>query len=82
MGNIKIIYEDISVTAKEDSSLSSNGNQTFCDLSELRNDNSDFVKYATLEWNRWKLDGTFKNLPNGLKTPKKRFWILGQQIIR
>lgn len=80
MGNIKIIYEDISVTAKEDSSLSSNGLQTFCNLAELRNDNSDFIKYASLEYKRWKLDGTFKNLPNALGSPKNGFAYWGDKL--
>lgn len=69
MGILKIIYEDISMTAKEDSILSSNGAQSFTDVSRIKTGTNELIKYASLEYGRWKLDGTFKNLPNALNAP-------------
>ena len=75
MSNLKIIYEDISVTAKEDSNLSSNGLQTFCDITSLKREkNENLGKYASLEYKRWKLDGTYKNLPNDLSEKIAVYW--------
>lgn len=53
------------VSAKEDSTLAVSDRQSFADIEQLEQDGLDFPKYASLEKNRWTLDGSFSLLPDG-----------------
>lgn len=56
----KIIFGLYDLTAKSDSMLSAEDKQSFSKLDELKLDNVDEIKYATLEKNYFSLDGTKK----------------------
>lgn len=61
---VKITYKDISLTAKDNSSLVCKNKQDFVDLEQLRRDNLSFKKYATFEDRYTWLDGTFYDFPD------------------
>lgn len=61
---VKITYEDLSTTAKSNSSLSCTNKQDFVDLEQLRQNKLLFPKYATLEQDFTLLDGTFYDFPD------------------
>lgn len=54
----KIVFGLYDITAKDDSNLSIDDKQTFSDLDELKQDNVNEIKYATLEKNYFNLDGS------------------------
>lgn len=63
---LKIVYENIAPGSMQGSTTDSNNKQNFINMNDLKNDRV-VSKYATLEYNFWKLDGTFENFPD---TPK------------
>lgn len=71
---VKITYKDISVTAKESSNYECENKQFFTDLTQLKQDALQFKKFATLERNFWKLDGTFENFPDDPTKEKFGLW--------
>ena len=56
----QIEFGFVDVTAKSDSDLSITDKQEFVDLEDLKQDDIEEVKYATLERNQFALDGTFE----------------------
>lgn len=58
-----VMFGFVDVTAKDDSQLSVNDKQDFVDLSDLKQDDIDEIKYATCEKNQFILDGTFELMP-------------------
>lgn len=62
-----IMFGLIDVTAKEDSQLSVNDKQDFVDLSDLKQDDIEEVKYGTCEKNQFALDGSFELMPEELE---------------
>lgn len=71
---INIEYKDISLTAKDDSSVSCNQKQPYSNLDLLKQDNVTYPKLATLEKNLWKLDGSFENFPDDPSTKNIALW--------
>lgn len=65
---LKLVYSDISPTAKQDSTIACEDKKTFIDLEELKNNELVVSQYATCEYNRTLLDGSFPDFPN---TPPK-----------
>ena len=62
----QIEFGFIDVTAKSDSQLSITDKQDFVDLEDLKQDDIEETKYATLERNQFALDGTFELMPENL----------------
>lgn len=62
--SIKLIYHDISPTAKGESTITATEQNSFVDLEELKADNLVVKNYNTLEPNRLILDGNSENFPN------------------
>lgn len=64
--SIKIIYKDIVPNGKDDISniAVSEINNNLCNIELLKKENNQSLHYATLEYNQWKLDGTYKGLTN------------------
>lgn len=62
----KIVYENIPYGAKENSTTITTDKQEFVDMEDLK-EKLPTQRNATLEKNRWKLDGSFLVFPN---TPK------------
>lgn len=54
----RIIYEDVSINAKEESTPSVNEAQAFSDIQRFKLDTATTTTYATLENNAWVLDGS------------------------
>ena len=71
---VKITYKDISLTAKPNSSYICNDKQEFIDVNRLKENEGIFKKFATLERNFWKLDGTFENFPDNPAEEKFGLW--------
>jgi len=69
---IKIGFYD--VTAKDDATVSSNDKKPFVELEELKKDILPVSKYATLEPNRWLLDGTFNMFPDSPQPENMGYW--------
>ncbi|MCI8641035.1 MAG: hypothetical protein HFJ59_04090 [Clostridia bacterium] len=62
----QIEFGFVDVTAKSDSQLSITDKQTFVNLEDLKRNDIEEVKYATLERNQFVLDGTFELMPDVL----------------
>lgn len=62
----QIEFGFIDVTAKSDSQLSITDKQDFVDLEDLKQNDIEEIKYATLEKNQFALDGTFELMPENL----------------
>lgn len=62
--SVKIIYKDIAPGAKDDINdiQVSDINDNLSNIDLLRNEENQMVHYATLEYNHWKLDGTYRGL--------------------
>ena len=58
-----IVYKDVAVGAKENSTVTASEKQDFVNLDDLKKD-IQATNYATLENNMWLLDGTFEVLPD------------------
>ena len=71
---VKITYKDISLTAKPNSSYVCEDKQEFVNLDQLKESQGTFKKFATLERNFWKLDGTFENFPDNPIDEKFGLW--------
>lgn len=71
---VKITYKDISLTAKPNSNYVCNDKQEFIDVNRLKENEGIFKKFATLERNFWKLDGTFENFPDNPAEEKFGLW--------
>lgn len=71
---VKITYKDISLTAKPNSNYVCEDKQEFVDLNQLKKSQGTFKKFATLERNFWKLDGTFENFPDNPNDEKFGLW--------
>ncbi len=71
---VKITYKDISLTAKDNSSLSCTNKRSFVDLNQLKQNELTFNKYATLEKDFTLLDGTFENFPDDTTGKNFGFW--------
>ena len=56
----------VDVTAKNDSGLTVNDQQSFVDLEDLKSDDIVETKYGTLERNQFALDGSFVLMPDTL----------------
>lgn len=63
---IKLIYKDIAPDAKDDITNieTSEVNDNLSNVGALKSDKVSPVRYATLEYNQWRLDGTYKALTN------------------
>ena len=68
-GGLKIIYDDIALGAKEDSSISSSDKKDFVVLENLK-ETVEYPNYAMCLPRYSKLDGTYVNTPNA-------FWRMG-----
>lgn len=71
---INIEYQDISLTAKNDLTVSCEDKQEFSNLSLLKLTNVAYKKFATLEKNLWFLNGTFKNFPDDHEQENFGLW--------
>ena len=71
---INIEYQDISLTAKNDLTVSCEDKQEFSNLSLLKLTNVEYKKFATLEKNLWVLNGTFKNFPDDPEQENFALW--------
>lgn len=71
---VKITYKDISLTAKGNSTLVCEDKHDFVNLEQLKEENVSFKKFATLEKNFWKLDGTFESFPDEPTKEKFGLW--------
>lgn len=60
---IKMKYIDKSPTAKADCTITCNDKKSFINLEELNNENTEVTQYATLEPNRFILNGNFQLYP-------------------
>jgi len=69
---IKIGFYDI--TAKSDLTVTTNSKKNFVDLDELKKDVLPVNKYATLEENRWLLDGSFNMFPDDPQPLNMGYW--------
>lgn len=58
-----IVYKDVAVGAKENSTVTASEKQEFVNLNDLKQD-IQATNYATLEKDMWLLDGTFEVLPD------------------
>lgn len=61
--NIKASYENIPTGSMQNSTTSGSYAQSFVNWADFKTQRQ-VIKYATLEHNRWLLDGTFNNFPN------------------
>lgn len=62
---VKLIYSDLLQYAKQDlKTVSVNDIQPFADINVLKKDNIPDINYATLEQDRWVLDGNFEWFPD------------------
>ncbi len=71
---INIEYQDIALNAKNDVTITCNDKQSFSNLNLLKQTNVEYKKFATLEHNFWKLDGTFKNFPDNPEQENFALW--------
>ncbi len=71
---INIEYQDISLTAKNDLSVSCTDKQEFSNLNLLKLNGVVYKKFATLEKDLWILDGTFKNFPDNPNKENFGLW--------
>ena len=71
---INIEYQDISLTAKNDLTVSCSDKQNFSNLDLLKQTNVEYKKFATLEKDFWILDGTFKNFPDNPENENFGLW--------
>lgn len=62
----QIKFGFVDVTAKSDSQLSISDKQSYVDLEDLKKDDIEEIKYATLERNQFALDGSFELMPDVL----------------
>lgn len=72
--SVEIIYKDIAVTAKDDSTPSATDKQSFVDMNQLKESDLEFTKYSTLEDNFWLLDGSFENFPDDTTGINFGYW--------
>lgn len=71
---INIEYKDISLTAKDDLSVSCVDKQDFSKVDLLKQEEVEYEKLATLEEDFWVLDGTFKNFPDDTEKTNIALW--------
>ena len=71
---INIEYQDIALNAKNDLTVTCNDKQSFSNLNLLKQTNVKYKKFATLEHNFWKLDGTFENFPDNPEQENIALW--------
>lgn len=71
---INIEYQDISLTAKNDLTVACEDKRDFSNLSLLKLNNIEFKKFATLEKDFWKLEGTFLNFPDNPTQENFALW--------
>ncbi len=71
--SIKIIYSDISPDAKADSTPSAERVQDFVKPDDLKSENT-VGNYATVETDRWLLDGSFGGFPDDTVSAKLGIW--------
>lgn len=69
-----IEYKDISLTASNDSTISSTLKTSFSNTELLKQASVEFKKFATLEKNLWVLDGSFENFPLAPETENFALW--------
>ena len=69
MMNNKIIYRNIPYGAKEECITTASSKQTFVDMEDLKRD-FEVPNYATLEKNRWTLNGSFLLFPDNPQNMK------------
>ena len=62
-----IVYKDVAVGAKENSTVTASEKQGFVNLNDFKKD-IQAVNYASLEKNMWLLDGTFEVLPDNAES--------------
>lgn len=61
---LKLVYEDISPTAKQDSTITCTDKKSYIDLEELKDNDLKVNQYATCEYHRTLLNGNFPDFPN------------------
>lgn len=59
----KIVYRNVPYGAKENCTTTASSKQPFVDMEEIKQ-NFDVINKATLEKNRWKLNGSYPVFPN------------------
>ena len=69
-----IEYKDISLTASNDSTISSTLKTSFSNTELLKQSSVELKKFATLEKNLWVLDGSFENFPSAPETENFALW--------
>lgn len=69
--DLRVVYENIPPGSIAGSTSTATYKQSFVNMADFKTRRT-VPKYATLEKNFWKLDGTFENFPN---TPKKLGYI-------
>lgn len=68
----EIIYKDVAPYSKKDSTLTTDDiNSSVSQITDLKNENLTAKNYASLEHNRWKLDGSFETISD---VPKNIGW--------
>lgn len=72
----EIEFELVDVAAKSDSALGVSDKQSFSDIEQLEHDGITFQKYASLEPDRWALNGTFTILPDNTAGVAVGWWSL------
>ncbi len=72
--SVEIIYKDISLTAKADSTPATADKQSFVDLNQLKESGLEFAKYATCEDDFVLLDGTFEDFPDSPSEANLGLW--------
>ena len=71
---INIEYQDISLTAKNDLTVTCNDKQEFSNFDLLKQVGMGYKKFATLEKVFWKLDGSFENFPDNPQQENFALW--------
>lgn len=71
---IEIKYELYDVTAKSDCTPEATDKQLFVDLNQINEEGMSVEKYATLERNRFVLDGSFEFFPEEPENTDMGFW--------
>lgn len=71
---ISIEYQDISLTAKNDLTVTCNDKQEFSNFDLLKQVGIGYKKFATLEKVFWKLDGSFENFPDNPQQENFALW--------
>ena len=61
---LKLVYEDISPTAKQDSTITCTDKKSYIDLEELKDNDLKVNQYATCEYHRTLLNGNYPDFPN------------------